>query len=200
MTEIKTVSAALIDSIDFQRFIKLKELFTSANFNALNVVSLTLTYQKSTQLPPRIALAVLPNLRKLDLSHNEIDRFEAQTLVTGAPNLEFLDLSHNRITTTEDLGEVGRLKNLQALNVLANPITEQISRLQMITQLMFIEKYAPYNPVSVLTAGYTYISIKKPVKVEVKDLLKKLERKVWRKPLDPEIVLTKQEKALKSKE
>jgi len=63
-----------------------------------------------------------PNLRKLDLSDNQIS--EGLELLSGCENLEFLILSGNPLKDVASLESLKKLKQLQSLEVMNCPLTD----------------------------------------------------------------------------
>lgn len=86
--------------------------------NPRAVLELRLNSQKITEFPDSI-LALFPNLKKVDLSHNKISKFSSIGQI--AESLNYLDLSSN------DLNELpldlGRFSQLKYLNLSFNQIT-----------------------------------------------------------------------------
>jgi hypothetical protein len=65
----------------------------------------------------------LPQLRKLDLSDNQLA--DGLELLNGCPNLEFLILSGNQFKDVSSLEALKKLKQLQSLEVFNCPLTDK---------------------------------------------------------------------------
>lgn len=130
-------------------------MFRVHNFDANTIVELNFEKNKHIEGPPWRALELLPKLQYINLSRNNIKRFDPVCFVRGAPNLQVLDLSFNEIDTLDDLIELGTLKHLKKLNFSNNPITGRHQRIRLVEYLLFPEKYKAYDPVEILTATYT---------------------------------------------
>ena len=68
-----------------------------------------------------------------------------------------LDLSCNNIDDLEDLIELGTMQHLSILDFSSNPVCNYLSRINILEQLLCPKKYAKYDPVKILTAGYIKI-------------------------------------------
>lgn len=77
-----------------------------------NLETLTLSNNSLTSLK---GFPNLPNLRKLDLSDNQIS--DGLELLSASPNLEFLNLSNNPLKDISSLEALTKLKQLQSLEV-----------------------------------------------------------------------------------
>ena len=96
----------------------------------------------------------MPNLRVLVLSSNRINKFDGTLIVKYFPQLQWLDLSNNLIDTLDDLIMLGGLQKCEALDISGNPLMKYLKWINILEQLLYPEKFKPYDPVRILTANY----------------------------------------------
>ena len=111
-----------LETIRFGRYEPMKKMFRAPNFDENKIRELNFEKNNHIEAPPQRALAMLPNLMHINLSHNEIVRFDAKCFTKGAPMLKTLNLSYNQIDVLEDLVELGTLKKLEKIDFTNNPI------------------------------------------------------------------------------
>lgn len=101
-----------LDSCDASQITGLTEQYTN-----LETLTLSNNGLKSLKGFPN-----LPNLRKLDLSDNQIA--DGLELLCASPNLEFLNLSSNPLKEVSSLEALKKLKQLQSLEVFNCELTK----------------------------------------------------------------------------
>ena len=149
-----------LENLNFEKFDALRDIFLKPDFDAIKITELNFSKQNIVNLPPGQPLAILTHLKILILSHNNISKFTSQNLTKYTPQLETLDLSSNKINILDDIIALGSLSNLKNLNIKDNPICDTMLRIKLIEHLLFPEKYKPYDPVKVLTATYSHVSLR----------------------------------------
>ena len=68
-----------------------------------------------------------------------------------------LDLSYNKIDGLEDLIELGTMQHLNIIDFSNNPLCIYLTRINILEELLCPKKYAKYDAVKILTAGYIKI-------------------------------------------
>ncbi|WP_026001478.1 NEL-type E3 ubiquitin ligase domain-containing protein [Pseudomonas donghuensis] len=91
----------------------------ACNFDA--VVELTLTDMALSEIPQGF-LAAFPDLERLSLDHNDLQRLTAE--ISACTNLKYLNLSHNRLSlTAEQAQALSGLTQLEELRLADNPLS-----------------------------------------------------------------------------
>ena len=64
-----------LENLNFEKFDALRDIFLKPDFDAIKITELNFSRQNIVNLPPGQPLAILPNLKILILSHNNISKF-----------------------------------------------------------------------------------------------------------------------------
>lgn len=117
-------------SLDMHNLILKNNQISTIEPGAFNNAKVMLTFDLSNNLLDAGALAniIIPCLKKLDVSHNQIEAIDQRTL-NGLRALEDLNLSYNRIANFHPLA-VAHLNSLTRLDISGNPLTSDMNLAQ----------------------------------------------------------------------
>lgn len=148
---------------DVSKYPKLIRLYRNSAYDPKKQQTLDLTEQKLTDIISQKLLSIYCNIQLLDISRNQIVRFDSESILRCCPKIERIILDHNKIEDLEDFNHLGKLKRLSNLSLLNNPVGDRKSGLTLLQDLIFPPSAKKYSPVEILTATYTLVPNKREV-------------------------------------
>jgi len=142
---------------DVVRYSKMIHYFRKADFDPKKEKTLDLSNQKMSEMLPIKLMSVFSYITFLDMSHNNIARFNGKTIANCCPLLEKLKFDHNQLNTLEDFVPIGHLKNVKELSLIGNPIMQRVEGLPLLQDLIFPPSEEKCTLVEIFTATYTMV-------------------------------------------
>lgn len=155
---------------DVVRYRKIVRLYKLEDYDPKKETKLDLTEEEMHDVLPMKLMSAFSNIVELNMSHNNIVRFDGNVLFQCCKKLQIISFDHNQLRTLVDFVPLGNLQHVESLSLLHNPVTERKEGLPLIEELMFPPSLKRPNIVEIFTATYTHIpNPKEGIKKEVID-------------------------------
>jgi Leucine-rich repeat len=159
-----------IQWVDVVRYKKMVKLYKQEDYDPKKEIVLDLRDEEMNDVLPMKLMSAFSNIVELNMSRNNIIRFDGEILFQCCRKLQVINFDHNQLRTLLDFVPLGKLQHITSLSLLHNPVTDRKEGLPLIDELLFPPSLKRPNIVEIFTATYTHVpNPKEFIKKEVID-------------------------------